>query len=140
MLRAIRPAFPGVRPGLFVRRPFRPHWVPSIRAVGSVDDSPGRNPGPRRANNHSPLKTIMAKVNLQMEQNDIIRRVLNIEDTNILTQIKEFITAHAPEDDDYRPMTKEEIMAELKEAFLVAKAAREGKVKGRPAEEFLSEL
>ncbi len=82
----------------------------------------------------------MATVNLQTEQNDIIRRVLNIEDANILTQIKDFITAHAPEDDDYRPMTKEEIMAELKEAFRVAKAAREGKVKGRPVEEFLSEL
>ena len=82
----------------------------------------------------------MATVNLQTEQNDIIRRVLNIEDANILTQIKDFITAHAPEDDDYRPMTKEEIRAELKEAFLVAKAAREGKVKGRPVEEFLSEL
>lgn len=82
----------------------------------------------------------MATVNLQTEQNDIIRRVLNIEDANLLTQIKDFITAHTPEDDDYRPMTKEEIMAELKEAFRVAKAAREGKVKGRPVEEFLSEL
>ena len=28
-----------------VHRPYRPHRVPSIRAVGPGDDSPGRNPG-----------------------------------------------------------------------------------------------
>jgi hypothetical protein len=82
----------------------------------------------------------MATINLQMEQNDIIRRVLNIEDTNLLTQIKNFITERAPEDDDYRPKTKAEIMADLKEAFIIAKAAREGKIKGRPVEELLNEL
>ena len=82
----------------------------------------------------------MATINLQMEQNDIIRRVLNIEDTNLLTQIKNFITECAPEDDDYRPKTKAEIMADLKEAFIIAKAAREGKIKGRPIEELLNEL
>lgn len=81
----------------------------------------------------------MATINLQMEQNDIIRRVLNIEDTNLLTQIKKFITERAP-DDDYRPKTKAEIMADIKEAFIIAKAAREGKIKGRPVEELLNEL
>jgi hypothetical protein len=82
----------------------------------------------------------MATINLQMEQNDIIRRVLNIEDANLLTRIKNFISENAPTNDDYRPKTKAEVMTELKEAFLVAKAAREGKIKGRPVEELLNEL
>ena len=82
----------------------------------------------------------MATINLQMEQNDIIRRVLTIEDANLLTRIKDFISENAPTNDDYRPKTKAEVMTELKEAFLVAKAAREGKIKGRPVEELLNEL
>jgi hypothetical protein len=82
----------------------------------------------------------MATINLQVEQNDIIRRVLTIEDANLLTRIKDFISENAPTNDDYRPKTKAEVMTELKEAFLVAKAAREGKIKGRPVEELLNEL
>jgi len=82
----------------------------------------------------------MATINLQVEQNDIIRRVLTIEDANLLTRIKNFISENAPTNDDYRPKTKAEVMTELKEAFLVAKAAREGKIKGRPVEELLNEL
>ena len=82
----------------------------------------------------------MATINLQVEQNDIIRRVLTIEDANLLTRIKNFISENAPTNDDYRPKTKAEVMTELKEAFLVAKAAREGKIKGRPVEELLYEL
>jgi hypothetical protein len=82
----------------------------------------------------------MATINLQVEQNDIIRRVLTIEDANLLTRIKDFISENAPASDDYRPKTKAEVMTELKEAFLVAKAAREGKIKGRPVEELLNEL
>lgn len=82
----------------------------------------------------------MATINLQVEQNDIIRRVLTIEDANLLTRIKNFISENAPTNDDYRPKTKAEVMTELKEAFLVAKAAREGKMKGRPVEELLNEL
>ena len=82
----------------------------------------------------------MATINLQVEQNDIIRRVLTIEDANLLTRIKDFISENAPTNDDYRPKTKAEIMADLKEAFIIAKAAREGKIKGRPVEELLNEL
>ena len=82
----------------------------------------------------------MATINLQVEQNDIIRRVLTIEDANLLTRIKNFISENAPTNDDYRPKTKAEVMTELKEAFLVAKAAREGKIKGRPVDELLNEL
>ena len=82
----------------------------------------------------------MATINLQVEQNDIIRRVLTIEDANLLTRIKDFISENAPTNDDYRPKTKAEVMTELREAFLVAKAAREGKIKGRPVEELLNEL
>ena len=82
----------------------------------------------------------MATINLQVEQNDIIRRVLTIEDANLLTRIKDFISENAPTNDDYRPKTKAEVMTELKEAFLVAKAALEGKIKGRPVEELLNEL
>ena len=83
---------------------------------------------------------IMRTVNLQMEQNEIIRRVLDIEDVSILTSIKEFIAQRVPADADDKPMTKAEILAGLKEAFLTAKAAREGKITGRPVEELLHEL
>lgn len=37
-------------------------------------------------------------------------------------------------------MTKEELVAELKEAFRYAKLVKEGKAKGRPAREVLDEL
>lgn len=50
------------------------------------------------------------------------------------------IAKKAIEDDDYIPKTKAEITADLKEVFIIAKAAREGKIKGRPVEELLNEL
>lgn len=50
------------------------------------------------------------------------------------------IAKKALENGNYIPKTKAEVMTELKEAFLVAKAAREGKIKGRPVKELLNEL
>lgn len=50
------------------------------------------------------------------------------------------IAKKALENGNYIPKTKAEIIADLKEAFIIAKAAREGKIKGRPVEELLNEL
>ena len=61
----------------------------------------------------------MATINLQVEQYDIIRRVLTIEDANLLTRIKNFISENAPTNDDYRPKTKAEVMTELRNCCMV---------------------
>ena len=77
----------------------------------------------------------MSAVNLQMEQNDLIRRILDIKDADILARIKELITQDTQiEEKDM--MSKAEILAGLEEAFRMAKRAKEGK----PIEEFLYEL
>ena len=44
------------------------------------------------------------------------------------------------EGEAYRPLTKAELVAELKEMCDEVKLIRAGKVKGRPAEELLNEL
>lgn len=46
----------------------------------------------------------------------------------------------AEEGEAYRPLTKAELVAELKELCDEVKLIRAGKVKGRPAEELLNEL
>lgn len=46
----------------------------------------------------------------------------------------------AEEGEAYRPLTKAELVAELKEMCDEVKLIRAGKVKGRPAEELLNEL
>ena len=81
----------------------------------------------------------MSAVNLQMEQNDLIRRILDIKDAGILARIKELITQDTQiEEKDM--MSKAEILAGREEAFRMAKRAKEGKITGKPIEEFLYEL
>ena len=81
----------------------------------------------------------MSAVNLQMEQNDLIRRILDIKDAGILARIKELITQDTQiEEKDM--MSKAEILAGLEEAFRMAKRAKEDKITGKPIEEFLYEL
>ena len=46
----------------------------------------------------------------------------------------------AEEGEAYRPLTKAELVAELKEMCDEVKLIRAGKVKGRPAEELLNEV
>ena len=53
---------------------------------------------------------------------------------------EEHVDSVAKAETDYRPQTKEEILAGLDEAFKDAKLAREGKLQGQPLDEFLHEL
>lgn len=46
----------------------------------------------------------------------------------------------AEEAEEYRPLSKAEVMENIRQAFKDAKLIREGKMKGRPAEELLNEL
>lgn len=78
---------------------------------------------------------------LQINQNDIIRQVLSITDVHLLTTIKEFIGSKRrdiEEADAYNP-SKAETLAGLDEAFRDARLLKEGKLQGRPVEEFLNE-
>ena len=81
----------------------------------------------------------MSAVNLQMEQNNLIRRILDIKDVGILVRIKELI-AQDVQTEEKDMMSKAEILAGIEEAFRTAKKIREGKMVGKPIEEFLYEL
>lgn len=82
----------------------------------------------------------MATTDLQVQQNDIIRRVLEIKDADTLAKIKSLIMQDTHTNADAEAMSKSEILAGIEEAFHVAKQARERKIKGQPVEEFLHEL
>ena len=53
---------------------------------------------------------------------------------------EEEVCAVADVEADYRPLTKEELVADLNEMCEEVKRIRAGKLKGRPAEELLNEL
>lgn len=75
---------------------------------------------------------------LQINQNDIIRQVLSITDVTQLNAIKEFIRSKRQSVEEYNP-SKADTLAGLDEAFRDARLLREGKLNGRPVEEFLNE-
>lgn len=75
---------------------------------------------------------------LQINQNDIIRQVLSITDVTQLNAIKEFIRSKRQSVEEYNP-SKSDTLAGLDEAFRDARLLREGKLNGRPVEEFLNE-
>ncbi len=72
-----------------------------------------------------------------------LKKVLNYV-RRLVSQQKEEETQSASkvaeEGEAYRPLTKAELVAELKEMCDEVKLIRAGKVKGRPAEELLNEL
>ena len=51
-----------------------------------------------------------------------------------------FPTTVAEEAEEYRPLSKAEVMENIRQAFEDAKLIREGKMKGIPAEDLLNEL
>ena len=51
-----------------------------------------------------------------------------------------FPTAVAEEAEEYRPLSKAEVMENIRQAFEDAKLIRGGKMKGIPAEDLLNEL
>ncbi len=87
----------------------------------------------------------MATMELSAMQAQIAREVLNIEDAELLKKIQRSIKrlcskAKAEAEEEYRPATKEEILAGFAEACKEAKLIREGKLKGIPANELIHEL
>ena len=51
-----------------------------------------------------------------------------------------FPTTASEEAEEYRPLSKAEVMENIRQAFEDAKLIREGKMKGIPAEDLLNEL
>ena len=82
---------------------------------------------------------------LSAMQAEVAREVLNIEDLDLLKKIQRSIKrlcAKAKEEteEECRPMTKEEILADFAEACKEAKLIREGKLKAIPAKDLINEL
>lgn len=87
----------------------------------------------------------MTAMELDACRAELARTILTTEDYDLLDKIKRLVKReskkrYAVAEDSDEGMAKEEIMAEMEEAFTMAKLAREGKVKGRPVEELLNEL
>lgn len=79
---------------------------------------------------------------MQITQNDIIKQVLSINDLEFLSRIKSFIAFENTHSGDVvaePEQTRDEVMAGIDEAFRIAKMAREGKIKGKPIDDFLNE-
>lgn len=81
---------------------------------------------------------------LDAKKNSLIRQILDTDSSDLLNKVEQLFrretkkAAKTTEDDDC--MTKEEILAGFSEACKEIKLAREGKLKGRPAEELINEL
>lgn len=83
-----------------------------------------------------------------MERNacreELAQFILHTENNSLLDKIRRLINREnkkeAEAENTEAGMTKEEVMADLREAFQLAKLAKEGKAQGRPFEELLHEL
>lgn len=88
----------------------------------------------------------MKAVRLESEQNELIRRILAVDDVDVLKKVKALLLKYdmrktdvvAEEAAPYK--TKAETLKGFDEACKDMKLAREGKLKGRPIEELLDEL
>lgn len=89
----------------------------------------------------------MDAMTVQTVQNNLIRRVLEVQDMNLLkkamkllshTEDEETVNTVSEEMAPYK--TKAEVLADWEEVCDTIKSAREGKIKGRPVEELLNEL
>ena len=87
----------------------------------------------------------MAAMTLEAEKNELIRRILDVNDIDILEKIKKLLYQEeknidivAEERVPYR--TKAEILADFDEACKEMKQAQEGKLEGKPLEDLLNEL
>lgn len=77
---------------------------------------------------------------LEAKKNYLIRQILDTDNPDLLNKVEKLFHRGAKKavEEDY--MTKEEILAGFNEACKEIKLAREGKLKGRPAEELINEL
>ncbi|MBP3253779.1 MAG: hypothetical protein J6M30_04665 [Bacteroidales bacterium] len=87
----------------------------------------------------------MQTLTIERQRHDIIRRVMNIDNAELLKRFDNYIKreekkAIVKQEEEYHDLTKEELIAGLEQAFKEAKLAREGKLEGKPIDEFLDEI
>lgn len=85
----------------------------------------------------------MQAFTIERQRYDIIRRVMNIDNSELLKRFDNYIKreerkATQKQEEEYHDLTKEELIAGLEQAFKEAKLAREGKLEGRPIDEVLN--
>lgn len=79
---------------------------------------------------------------LEAKKNHLIRQILDTDNSDLLSKVEKLFRREAKKavEAEEDCMTKEEILAGFNEACKEIKLAREGKLKGRPAEELINEL
>lgn len=82
---------------------------------------------------------------LEVEKNEIIRRILNVDNIDVLNRIKRLLHSEDMEgcileEDATIYLTKSEVLSRFDDACKEMKEVREGKLKGTPLNEFLDEL
>ncbi len=86
----------------------------------------------------------MDVMSLQSEQNDLIRRILDINDLSLLSKIKDMLIAEEKAciaGEDIVPyMTRQEIETHISQSCEEVRQIREGKLKPLNAEDLLDEL
>lgn len=84
-------------------------------------------------------------MSLQSEQNDLIRRILDINDLSLLGKIKDMLIAEEEKacvasEDTVPYMTRQEIETHISQSCEEVRQIREGKLKPLKAEDLLDEL
>ena len=74
------------------------------------------------------------------EENYLKKALKAIRKLVVQREEEEHPSVVAEDTEEYRPLTKAEVMENIRQAFEDAKLIREGKMKGIPAEELLNEL
>ncbi len=83
------------------------------------------------------------------EKNSIIRQLLDVNDAEVLEQVKQLLRREnrkqsvdivAEPDEEYKALSKKEITADINEMCNQIKLARDGKLQGRPLKDVLDEL
>lgn len=91
----------------------------------------------------------MDATEMATEKNNLIRQLLDVNDAEVLEKVRKLLYREkkkhsedvvAEPAEEYRPLTKEEILSGLDEAFADAKLARESKLQGLPLKDVLNEL
>ena len=84
----------------------------------------------------------MATSTLDTQKMNLIRIISNTQRAETIHKLTLVLRREEPMsfEDEYIEPTREQLLAELDQAMYEAKLAKEGKLKGRPAEELLNEL
>lgn len=87
----------------------------------------------------------MSTTSLQAEQNDLIRRILDVKDLDLLRRVKALLNAEVAIDDNVKEpdlpyTTREEIESHLERACEEVRKIREGELVSIKAEDLLNEL